>query len=91
MAVAGGGMSQTIVVQKIIDPEEQKGEIEQVMMENEATLAQAKGRKRCSGSKNLRPLKKVQRKDFCSSGRGTRTPDPWIMIPLLYQLSYAAT
>ena len=42
MAVAGGGMSQTIVVQKIIDPEEQKGEIEQEMMENEATLAQAK-------------------------------------------------
>ncbi|MYC13701.1 MAG: hypothetical protein F4Y39_08245 [Gemmatimonadetes bacterium] len=42
MAVAGGGMSQTMVVQKIIDPEEQKGEIEQVMMENEATLAQAK-------------------------------------------------
>ena len=42
MAVAGGGMSQTIVIQKIIDPEEQKGEIEQEMMENEATLAQAK-------------------------------------------------
>ena len=42
MAVAGGGISQTMVVQKIIDPEEQKGEIEQEMMENEATLAQAK-------------------------------------------------
>ena len=28
---------------------------------------------------------------FIGSGRGTRTPDPWIMIPLLYQLSYAAT
>ncbi len=25
------------------------------------------------------------------SGRGARTPDQWIMIPLLYQLSYAAT
>jgi hypothetical protein len=27
---------------------------------------------------------------FASSGVGTRTPDSWIMIPLLYQLSYAA-
>ncbi len=34
---------------------------------------------------------KVQRDDTIGSGRGTRTPDPWIMIPLLYQLSYAAT
>ena len=34
---------------------------------------------------------KVQRDDTFGSGRGTRTPDPWIMIPLLYQLSYAAT
>ena len=44
-------------------------------------------------SKNLRPLEidQVQREDVIGSGRGTRTPDPWIMIPLLYQLSYAAT
>jgi hypothetical protein len=28
--------------------------------------------------------------DEVGSGGGTRTPDPWIMIPLLYQLSYSA-
>jgi hypothetical protein len=28
--------------------------------------------------------------DLFGSGGGTRTPDPWIMIPLLYQLSYSA-
>ena len=28
---------------------------------------------------------------WCGSGGGTRTPDPWIMIPLLYRLSYPAS
>ena len=43
------------------------------------------------GSSNEANRTKVQRDDTFGSGRGTRTPDPWIMIPLLYQLSYAAT
>ena len=43
------------------------------------------------GSNNEADRPKVQRDDTFGSGRGTRTPDPWIMIPLLYQLSYAAT
>ena len=135
-SIAGRKVGIKTISQKIIDLEEQKSQIEQEMMENEATLAEEK-QKAVSvaqmkqklttfeelfneatseerkdllrlhinhliytpdgiqlalfGSSNEADRPKVQRDDTFGSGRGTRTPDPWIMIPLLSQLSYAAT
>ena len=135
-SIAGRKVGIKSISQKIIDLEEQKSQIEQEMMENEATLAEAK-QKAISvaqmeqklmtfeelyneatpeGQKDLLRLhinhliytpdeiqlalfrsyhesdrSEVLRDGAFGSGRGTRTPDPWIMIPLLYQLSYAAT
>ena len=134
-SIAGRKVGIKTISQKIIDLEEQKSQIEQEMMENEATLAEEK-QKAVSVAQMEQKLTtfeelfdeatpeerkdllrlhinhlvytpdgislalfgcneadrpKVQRDDTFGSGRGTRTPDPWIMIPLLYQLSYAAT
>ena len=135
-SIAGQQVGLKTISQKIIALEEQKSQIEQEMMENEATLAEAK-QKAISVAQMKQKLmtfeelyneatpeeqkdllrlhinqliytpdeiqlalfrschepdrSEVLRDDTFGSGRGTRTPDPWIMIPLLYQLSYAAT
>ena len=134
--IAGRRVGIKTISQKIIDLEEQKSQIEQEMMDNEANLAAVKQKAvrvaqleqklttfeelyneaTPEERKDLLRLhinhliytpdevqlalfrschepdrSEVLRDDTFGSGRGTRTPDPWIMIPLLYQLSYAAT